>query len=553
MQKVKQKNIFYMFMAGLLIFISFILFEVYYRSDSAYVRMSFGLVSQIIRSGLLIAWCVSIYNRILNRQIRKYLLWVGFLMILWINVRFVKWDFLHYTDPLGRYIWYAFYIPMLVIPLLGIFIIQCVDKPENYILPRKMKLLYIPLILLLALVFTNDLHELVFVFHNGIASYNFDYDYNFGFYILCAWFVISGFYFVIMLLLKNRTPGRRSFKKMPIIIMIVAVIFWIFYKKIMYSVDLVAIDCLLISLLLESAIQSGLIRSNTGYHELFKISTVAAQIVDDNYNACYLSAYTDKFPEDIMRQAELKPVEKGNIVINSKAISGGHILWQNDLTEINNLISELRKTQDRLNENNVLLKAELELKENQARLKEKNRLYDRIANEVSLQLEEAENLLIEAEKSPEKTKDLLIKLCVLSAYVKRRSNLLLLNEENTVISAKELEYCFRESLDNIGMRNVFTSFDSKCEDMLSIEYAVITYDLFENIVEAFLEDINAILIHLHCKDGEIRLRMQFGCENNINEYDIPGFVSEYSEITYSVQENDIVFDVILLKGGGTDD
>ena len=199
MQRVQQRSALYLTAAGVLVFISFLLFEVYFTSPSAWVRMSFGLVSQVIRSGLLIVWCVSIHNRILNKQIRQYLLWVGALMLLWLNVRFIKWDFLHYTDPLGRYIWYAFYIPMLVIPLLGVFIIQCVDKPENYVLPQKMKLLYIPLVLLLVLIFTNDLHELVFVFPNGITNYNFDYGYNFGFYIVCAWFVILGFYFVIML------------------------------------------------------------------------------------------------------------------------------------------------------------------------------------------------------------------------------------------------------------------------------------------------------------------------------------------------------------------
>lgn len=553
MQRVQQRSALYLTVAGVLAFISFLLFEVYFTSQSAWVRMSFGLVSQVIRSGLLIVWCVSIHNRILNKQIRQYLLWVGALMLVWLNVRFIKWDFLHFTDPLGRYLWYAFYIPMLLIPLLGVFIIQCVDKPEKYVLPKKMKLLYIPLVLLLVLVFTNDLHELVFVFPNGITNYNFDYGYNFGFYPVCAWFVILGFYFVIMLLLKNRTPGKRSFKKMPIIIMIVAVVFWIFYKKIMLSVDLVAIDCLLITALLESAIQSGLIRSNTGYHELFEISTVAAQIVDEDYQACYLSSCADDFSEDIMRRAEQKPVDKGNTVLNSKKISGGRILWQNDLTQIKQLLAQLTETQEQLNENNVLLKAELELKENKVRLDEKNRLYDRIASEVYSQLEKAEKLLKLAEENPEKTRETLLQICVLSAYIKRRSNLLLLNEENSTIQSKELEYCFRESLKNIELNNVMISFDSVCNDMLSVEFAVLAYDLFENIVEVFIENINAVLVHLHCKNGDVRLRIQIGCENEISEAAIPEFAVEYNEITYDIQENDIVFDVILSKGGGTDD
>ena len=552
MKKVQQRSIFYLSVSGILIMVSFLFFEVYLRSDSALIRMTFGLVSQIIRSALLIVWCTSIYNRILNRQIRKYLLWVGTLMLLWLNIRFVKWDYLHYTDPLGRYIWYAFYIPMLFIPLFGVFIIQCIGKPDNYVLPKKIKLLYIPMILLLALIFTNDLHELVFTFPDGIYHYNYVYEYNIGFYFVCAWFVILGFYFVIMLLIKNRTPGRSSFKKMPVVVMIIAAVFWLFYKKIMLSVDLVAMDCLLITVLLESAIQNGLIRSNTGYNELFEISTVAAQIVDKDYNVYYLSSCADDFPEDLMRRAEHKPVDKGNTVLNSKAISGGYVLWQNDLTEIKSLLTELRETQERLNENIILLRAELELKENKVRLDEKNRLYDRITNEVSSQLKKAEELLNVAEEHPEKTKDVLLQICVLSAYVKRRSNLLLLNEESRYISSRELEYCFRESLKNIELANIMTSMDSVCEDMLSVEFAVLAYDLFENIIEAFVEDINAVLVHLHCRNGDVNLRIQIGCENDITEKEIPTFAIDYKEISFDVQENDVFFTVTLRGGDGDD-
>ena len=254
-----------------------------------------------------------------------------------------------------------------------------------------------------------------------------------------------------------------------------------------------------------------------------------------------------------MRRAEQKPVDKGNTVLNSKKISGGRILWQNDLTQIKQLLAQLTETQEQLNENNVLLKAELELKENKVRLDEKNRLYDRIASEVYSQLEKAEKLLKLAEENPEKTRETLLQICVLSAYIKRRSNLLLLNEENSTIQSKELEYCFRESLKNIELNNVMISFDSVCNDMLSVEFAVLAYDLFENIVEVFIENINAVLVHLHCKNGDVKLRIQIGCENEISEAAIPEFAVEYNEITYDIQENDIVFDVILSKGGGTDD
>lgn len=98
-----------------------------------------------------------------------------------------------------------------------------------------------------------------------------------------------------------------------------------------------------------------------------------------------------------MKSAKAGPVEMGDTILHSKAITGGHILWQDDVKLINDLIEELRDTQERLGENNELLRAELELKENCARTEEKSRLYDRIAKEVAPQLAKADELLKLAE------------------------------------------------------------------------------------------------------------------------------------------------------------
>ena len=471
-------------------------------------------------------------------------------MIFWLTVRIVKWRFFSAVDPVGRYLWYAYYIPMILIPLFGVYIVQYVGKPENFIIPKKFYLLLIPSIILLVFIFTNDIHRCVFDFPEGIVLYNDIYTHKWGFIIVAAWFVLLGFYFTITLLVKSRVPGSRSFQRLPAIIMVCAGVFWILYALGIVKVDLTAMDCLIITLLLESAIQSGLIRSNTGYNELFEISTVAAQIVDKNYEPCYLSVFADDFPEDVMRWAKDKPIERGDILVNSKEITGGYVLWQEDIKEIKRLMNELTETQEHLNENYVLLKAELELKENKIRLEEKNRLYDRIAREVSEQLSKADFLLKQAEEKPETARVALAHICIICAYVKRRSNLLLLNEENSRISSKELEYCLRESLDNIALNNAFTSLDSKCDGNISVGYAVKIYDFFEEIVEYFTTDITAILVHLVCKDDYIKLRLQIGCENEIEENSLSDLLITDCKISYDVQDTDITIDLLLSKKGG---
>lgn len=84
-----------------------------------------------------------------------------------------------------------------------------------------------------------------------------------------GWFFVMGFYFVVMMLLKSRVPGSRKLQKMPIRIMTFAALFWIGYSMRLYNCDLTVTDILIIVLLLESAIQSGLLPSNTNYQQLF--------------------------------------------------------------------------------------------------------------------------------------------------------------------------------------------------------------------------------------------------------------------------------------------
>lgn len=359
---------------GVLIAIAFFCNSLSHRVGNCLVQTMFNAIYDIVFLGLLAYWCTSIKKRIINKQICKYLLIVGVLMIMWIMVRTCKWQLIDKTADLGRYLWYFFYVPMVFIPLFGVFIIVCVDKPDDYKVPWALKLLYIPAIMIVLFVFTNDYHRLMFDFPNGIVNYDTQYVYGVLYYVAPAWFLVLGFYFVIMLLVKSRAPGSKWFQNLPIVIMAVGLVFWTLYFIGAIEADLVAMDCLIISLLLESAIESGLIRSNTYYNELFNISTIAAQIVDNDYNQRYVSRRAIAISPQIMKRAEKQVVDLGDIQLYSRKVSGGYVLWQNNVKKNKTIMYRLREVQEQLNENNDLLKAELEIKERQARIEEKNRL-----------------------------------------------------------------------------------------------------------------------------------------------------------------------------------
>lgn len=551
MLKVKMKIVKTAVLVSILIFIAWMMATVDNMVEDAVLQTFFLAIRNLIHISLVVGWCASLYRRILNKQVRYYMIANGLLMAFWLTAKAIKYEFV--SDRmyfLGRYIWYSYYIPMILVPLLGVFIIDHIGKPEDYRISKKMYYLFVPAGLILVGIFTNDLHRLVFSFPDGIEWFDSVYKYGVIYFAAMAWFVLGGIYFVVMLLKKSRVPGSKAMQKLPLIIMLGAVVFWTMYcLGIFRSCDLTVVDCLIISLLLESAIQSGLIPSNTNYDEIFRSSTVAAQIVDESYRPRIMSAVAVPLTVEQMKQAETETVNLGNTLLHSKPITAGHVLWQDDVTQINELMERLRDTREQLNQSNHLLQAELELKENQAKADEKNRLYDRISKEVAPQLVKVEEILKRIESEPEQAEKLMAKVCVIGSYIKRRGNLLLLWEENQRIDARELEYCIRESLDNLRLAKVFTSFECECAGELLPTHIIAVYDLYETLVESLLDNVTAMMIRLRCRDGQITIKLQVGCEEDIAQNSLDNITVPFGSFSYEIQEEDAVISYIVPEGG----
>lgn len=551
MQKTHKKLIMYSIGVSLLLLIAYLCrYNTFIHTEDPLKLTLLILIRNVIHISLVMAWCVSLNRRIMKKQIRQILVSVGVMLIIWLTVRVCKWEFIGDADTtIGRYCWYVYYIAMIFIPLLGVFVVSYIGKPENYKTPSWMNYLFIPAALLLLCVFTNDFHEMVFYFPVG-KDIDYDvYEYGIMYFVVMAWIIFLSIYFVVMLLKKSRTPGKNPLKSMPCFVIAVAVVFWVLYSVMRIKCDLTAIDCIIIISLIESAIQSGLLPSNSNYKELFTISTVAAQIVDDDYKPRFTSSSAQPISQKLMRSAEIEPVKYQNSILHSKRISGGYVLWYDDISTIIDLQEKLQEIQEQLSENNELLKAEVELKKQKIKAEEKSKLYDRIAKEVSPQLSKAREYLKQADQEPETAQSLISKICVMGAYIKRRGNLLLLGEEGSEISARELEYCLRESLDNLNLCDIITSLDSNCDGIVSLKNAVAVYDLYEKIVEALLSNMNAMLIRLSCNAGDISLRIQIGCNQKIVEEIISELAVSEAIIDYEIQDEDVMIDVFISRGG----
>lgn len=403
---------------------------------------------------------------------------------------------------------------------MGIFVASCLGEPEYYQIPTKCKGLYIPDVLLLIMIFTNNIHQKVFKFVDGKPSPDI-YSYGPGYFLTVVWMMMEIILFIVIMLKKSHVPGKKKRVMIPMIPFVLGILYAIGYIIHIPVIYVAAGDMTVVFLLImigfcEACIQCGLIPANEFYEELFKASTLGAQITDDRYQTYYSSDAARDFPVDLMKKAEKMPVDLGYEQLMNAKIDGGHVLWINDISKIKTLLEELEKTRQELSKKNDILKSEVILKEKKAQAEEQARLYDKIANEVEPQLGILEELLKQLEQKEEIRKTL-ARICIVSSYIKRLGNLILLGEDANYLPAQELELCFRESIENIKLCVSGISFQSNCEGYAPKEDMIMVYKAFEVILEDVIDSLEAFLVNLDIKESRIQLKLNISCKQAMIE------------------------------------
>lgn len=517
----------------------------------------FNYLCSLLRAGIyigiIITWGISVRRRVLNRSARRYLMSIAALLLFWFVIRTCKFLFLEGMPALQYYCWYGYYIPMILIPLMGVYLAVCLGRPEEYILPAPLKALMIPAILFILLIITNNFHQKVFAFPFGMEAADSIYVHKPLYFVCLGWILAEVIAFLILLLVRSHVPGKRKMIWAPVIPAGAAFLYGTGYLmgiQPLYLIagDMTAVFTLIMLAVCDACIRSRLIPSNTRYSELFHASTIGAQIVDESYNRYLASDNAKEFSKELMRCTEKGPVELGNERLSGAPVTGGHVLWVENISMVQDLLEKLKRISSRLSENNNILKAEVELKEKQAQADEHMRIYDKITEEVAPQLWKIETLL-ELSDDHMKMIENLSFICVISSYIKRRGNLILLGEEASFFPAQELEYCLRESMENLRLCRVAVSLSCRCQGILPKDSAMAAYDFFEMIMESALPTMNAILINLAVESGTVEMTFSISCDLSSIALDREFLARHDAAAIISRQEDDVHITFLLPKGG----
>lgn len=483
-----------------------------------------GIVRSLIYIALYIGWGISVSKRIIQTQVRHYMVSVSGLMVFWFVIRTIKYFFI--TDNgIVRQLWYWFYLPMLFIPLFSLFVAISLGKPANAKLSKTtLVLLSIPTVLCLLLVLTNDLHQLVFAFPEGKEWTDNNMNYAFGYYFVLGWEILCGFAAFIIMLIKCRHSQRKKY--LPFLLLACSIVYGLIYASgakwmQLIAADITAAQCLMFTGILESCIQCGLIQTNTGYQSLFEAGSIGAQIADTDWHTRYASSNAPELTADMMRSAEKDAAMlDSNTLLRSGRIPGGHVLWQEDITDITALLENLEENRKTISESNDVEQENYKTKVKINTVREKNRLYDRLQAQTAHQIELLDQLLTqyEAQSDPEIRRSLLAKAAVIGAYIKRRGNLMFIGEKSDVTDTSELSACLDESFANLELMGVECAIDIPGKNSITIRDAIRVYDFFEAVTEEAMDDLRFVWLKARSLEDAVIFYLQAESKTELSAF-----------------------------------
>lgn len=309
--------------------------------------------------------------------------------------------------------------------------------------------------------------------------------------------------------------------------------------------DVTVVFCLFIAAILESCIGCGLIQSNTGYDELFMVSRLGAQITDQENTVCLASFNARELTKEQRTSAQTQTVPADNrMLVKSQPIGFGHVLWQEDVAELTEVIEQIEENCRDLAERNRIRQENLETRKKILALQEKNRVNDLLHKETAGQIDRIDRMLAQYDRETDdrKRSRLLAGAAVVGSYIKRYGNLLLAGERTKETDIRDLARCFEESFINLELLGVNCLHTLPSGISLATKDMLQVYHSFEMAVEACLYDLSHVWIHMRDSEQAFLLNMEFVCDTDLSPF------AQVAD-SFSCEDGAYRFTFKLQKGG----
>ena len=507
-----------------------------------------NIVVLMIYLGILVFWGISVYDRIVNKTIRRHLIILVALMLFWMLMRTLRHTVFLYVYPLGMWCWYAYYVSMILIPQLCLFAVKPIGRPENYKLPKKWYLMYAPSVILIVGILTNDIHQWAFYFHKGYEAGWDVYQHGVLYYIATVWIFSCIALMIAELIKRCRMPGTHRTIWLPVAMLGVGVVYSVLYalnSALFGFIEMTAALCFTVVAIWESSIKTGLVQSNTHYDELLKYSALGVVVVDNNYTVRYRSDDALLLPTEQMKETENGSVMlDGGIRLSGSEIRGGHTLWQEDLSELLYILEELKELRTELEGSNAVYIQNYRMDKQIRTLAEKNRLHDELYRQTAHQINLLNGWLkkLTATDDAKEKRELLRRIVVVGSYLKRRNNLILVNEQDGIIKEAELSLSINEMMNNLQLAGINCASSVQFDKDIPADIAMQLFDFYEYVVENAFDGLSSLLARFFYRNNSF-----YACIDAVCSLDMT--VLQNDLISVSVSEENCYTLSLNLRGG----
>ncbi|WP_448862685.1 histidine kinase N-terminal 7TM domain-containing protein [Dorea sp.] len=477
----------------------------------SYVRAALYLL-------LFVLWGYSLDQRIIQKPVLHCLRLMDVLMLIWLTLRTLKYEVV--TDmTVARYLWYLYYLPIIFIPLLGVYIAIFLGKSENYQLSKKSWLLsLIPAALFLAVI-TNDLHQQVFVFESGIPGVpdNKVFFHRPVYFVILVWVVGCVCFSIVQLLKKTRLPSIGKRRMMPFVLSCVILLYGVLYLlgfQVVRDVfgDMNVMFCLFYAAIYESCIHCRMIQSNTGYVELYEATTLASCIADQNG---HILLHSRTAGENMVCPQEGESIVcPDGMRISAAPVKDGFVIWGDNVQHLTELRARLDENKRKKENNKKKLKDAYLVQKQLYELTEKNHIYDELEEKHKKQTERIKELLEQCRNAkPPKMREHMKEILLLGTYIKRSANLYFLSQEYEKLPQQELRLTIDELVRAMNSCEVECGVVYLTTKPIASKEVERLFELLKTITEMTIRELHSLFISV--SDQEMNLSVE--CMTDLSE------------------------------------
>ena len=187
------------------------------------------VLGQIICVGLIMVWIISVRWRIVRTSIRREIIIMGFLMILWFLLRFSRYRAFFGDGDIRRYFWYCYYIPQMIVPVITFLLAMRIGLPYKSKLNSGWNILFVIAAILILAVLTNDIHQLVFTFPEGTVWGSDQVKRGPLYFAAIIWLFSLMVMAVMVLFFKSRVHKSKQDIWKPLFVILFAIIYGAWY------------------------------------------------------------------------------------------------------------------------------------------------------------------------------------------------------------------------------------------------------------------------------------------------------------------------------------